>query len=225
MSFPPHIFAGVSSIISLIPTYLEDKGHNETHFSAEFFSPVITSDPNSKDKEYRERVTTLVVAIYLVVLRRTRGNAAIDMESFAEMSQAALASAGLTDERFTTDVETWIKDIFQNGWVQGQEWFLNVPKLNEEEGISGHNSRERNADGEDDDSDDDGDDIVTIKRRRTANRQAARTLAQSDMGGLLPGLGTMMSHKIDWLSEEMREDYMMWKEGVLDRIYAIEQAA
>ena len=221
LTFPPHIFAGLSSILSLIPTFLADKGDKTTHPSAEFFAAVVTDDPESKDKEYRERVTTLVVALYLVVLRRTRSNAApMGMDVFSEMSKAGLAGAGLNDEKFARDVETWLRDIFQNGWVQGQEWFRNVPKLSEDDdglGLADGNGNE--------DEDDDDDEIVPFKKRRAKNRQNARALSQLDMGGLLPGLGTMMSHRIDWLSEEKRADYLTWKKNILERIRAIEQGA
>ena len=183
--------------------------------------PIVTNDPESKDKIYRERVTTLIAALYLVILRRTRSNAApMGMDLFSEMLKAALAGAGLTDEKFARDAETWLRDIFQNGWVQGQEWFRNIPKLSEEDDGLGLTRRD-----EDEDEDDDEDEIVTMKKRRMKNRQTARTLVQLDMGGLLPGLGTMMSHRIDWLSEERRADYLTWKKGVSERIKAIKQGA
>ncbi|KAL1960390.1 hypothetical protein VTO42DRAFT_7689 [Malbranchea cinnamomea] len=220
-SFPPHVFAGLSSILSFIAPLLSDLDSDGQKPSSEFFLPLKTDDPESQDGQYRERITTLIVAIYLVVLRRTHSTVRLDEDMFSSLKQAALSSAGMTNERFSRDVDTWMEIVFQNGWVHDQEWFKNVPKLNAEGNARSLGSKNQ----DDDEEDDDEDDIVTIKKRRMMNRQAARASAQVELGGLLPGLGTMMSDRIDWLSEERRIEYLTWREDILERIKAIEEGA
>lgn len=216
-SFTPHIFAGLSSVLSLIiPTLSGDSDDNEPHPRADFFSPILTNGPESEDNVYRERVITLIVALYFVVLRQSQAGQSVELEleSFVEMSRSALASAGLTEDKFSQDVDTWVANIVQGRWVEEQEWFKNVPRS------SGEGEDRSAAENEQDDEDEE---VMTVKKRKFMNRQAARLSRDLDSGGLLPGLGTMMSDRVDWLSEERRADYLRWKEDVIERVKVIEQ--
>jgi origin recognition complex subunit 6 len=38
------------------------------------------------------------------------------------------------------------------------------------------------------------------------------------------GLGTMMQERVDYLSSRKREEYRIWKDGILEKIKAIEMA-
>ena len=87
------------------------------------------------------------------------------------------------------------------------------------------------AEHEDNDKNDEhdaSDDILppTAKRpAKTPLRRKEKHAKRSDgederpgPAGLLPGLGTMFQPSIDWLSEERREDYAVWKREVMREI-------
>lgn len=231
-TLPPHIFAGVSSIlhfISVVPYSALDKE------ASEFLDP-LRSEAGEDSEDYKDLVYALIVAVYFIVLARRRSpNPAsqratspsatdakkMDKKTFSEMRQTALSSLGLSpaEKRHGEDVDAWIALIMKQGWAKGQEWFENVPTAGEN-------------DGDDDEISDHADDYdedagpVGSKRRRKSNHTLL--LMQSDPssqeGLLLPGLGTMMQDRVDWLSEERREDYLEWKTEILKRIEEMERA-
>ena len=215
-SFPPHIFAGLSSILALVPTLQAGGDDNEPHAHTDFFSPILSNEPESQVKEFRDRVITLIVALYFVVLRRSQASQSgeLELEAFTEMTRVALASAGLTDEKYSGDVDTWVVKIVQDSRVEEHEWFKNVPRSSgdDEDSLNGKN-------GEDDEDEE----VMTFRKRKYMNRHAARLSRDQGQGGLLPGLGTMMSDRLDWLSEERRFDYARWKNDVMQRVHDIEQ--
>ncbi|QSS50776.1 origin recognition complex subunit 6 (ORC6) [Histoplasma capsulatum var. duboisii H88] len=244
---PPHIFAGVSSILSYISETEPQRGKNQT----QFLSPLIAStkptagmhEPGSNDdKIYRDRITTLIVAVYFVVLTRMhRGISQSstsstlppdenwDVDTYMEMAAAALTVVGLEGKTYVNDVDVWLSIIMTQNWTVGTEWFDNIPSPSKGgEGAKGNRSEglaKRAGNGNDDDDDDD-DEIVSPQKRRVIRRQNQRRGENRDakaQGGLQPGLGTMMQDRLNWLSEDMREDYLEWKEGVMKRIHAIEK--
>lgn len=232
-TLPPHIFAGVSSIlhfISITPSSALDKE------ASEFLDP-LRSEGGEDSEDYKDLVYALIVAVYFIVLARRRSpnpasqtatspSAAdankMDKKTFSEMRQTALSSLGLSpaEKRHGEDVDAWIALIMKQGWAKGQEWFENVPMAGE-------------SDGDDDEISDHAEDYdedagpVSSKRRRCKSNHTL-LLMQSDLssqeGRLLPGLGTMMQDRVDWLSEERREDYLEWKAEILKRIEEMERA-
>ncbi|KAG5298632.1 origin recognition complex subunit 6 (ORC6) [Histoplasma ohiense] len=241
---PPHIFAGVSSILSYISETEPQRGKNQT----QFLSPLIAStkttagmhEPGSNDdKIYRDRITTLIVAVYFVVLTRMHRGIAHsstsstlppaenwDVDTYMEMAAAALTVVGLEGKTYVNDVDVWLSIIMKQNWTVGTEWFDNIPSPSKGgEGVKGNRGEElakRAGNG----NDDDDDEIVSPQKRRVIRRQNQRRSENRDakaQGGLQPGLGTMMQDRLNWLSEDMREDYLEWKEGVMKKIRAIEQ--
>ncbi|KKZ67189.1 hypothetical protein EMCG_07134 [[Emmonsia] crescens] len=251
---PPHIFAGVSSILS----YVAEMGGQGDKKQTQFLSPLTlmtttmtkTHGPEPEDnKIYRDRITTLIVAVYFVVLARRRPAIArsstalssssstssacwsaekLDVDTYVEMTTAALASVGLEGKPYVNDVDVWLSIIMTRKWTEGTEWFDNIPGPTKgDEGV-GENLEGELANGYGDgdgDEDDDEDAIIGPKRRRVIRRETRRRSEDGSAKakrGLQPGLGTMMQDRLNWLSEDMREDYLEWKEGVMGRIRAIE---
>jgi origin recognition complex subunit 6 len=215
MSFPPHIYSGLSSILPLIPTLLATaKGNKKAHPYEEFFSPILANDPESKDKTYRGRITTLIVALYFVVLSRADDNKSDrrDADDFVEFSRIALEGEGLEGQEYHDEVNTWLANIVKRGFMEEQEWFKNVPPSTG--GEASQNARNR--------ADEDEEDIMTAKKRRMMNGRSTNASRELEAGGLLPGLGTMMSDRLDWLSDERKADFLDWKAGIMERIRIIE---
>lgn len=207
--------------------------------AAEFIDPLRTSRAENTD-DYKELVMSLIVGVYFVVLARRRtpspttatepGTAAgapstidtpkMDKKTFTEMRQTALSSLGLsaTEKRHGEDVDAWIALIMNHKWAKGQEWFENVPLAGEDDDDGDAGGRALY------DADDDYDeDYATQQRRRQAKLLLLEANAMDKDGLLLPGLGTMMQPRVDYLSEDRREDFREWKADILARIEQMEK--
>lgn len=183
-------------------------------------------DGSEKDDDFKELVYAMVVAVYFLVLARRRNpgpDAETDIEAqkmdkktFIEMRQTALNSLGLkaNDRRHRDDVDQWITLIMEQGWANDQEWFENIPYAGQLYGEDEEGRSYQDLDEED----------ATLRGVRPPKRAAAGSgprVSQSDhapRGGLLPGLGTMMQDRIDWLSDDRQEDYVNWKADIMARI-------
>jgi origin recognition complex subunit 6 len=221
------MFAGVSSILYLI-SQASANGDNELdEETAEFVEPLVLAKDKENDKGYKEVVNALVVAVYFLALARRRSSSSeaegegktkkLDKKTFTEMRQTALVSLGLppTERRHRDDVDQWIAVIMQQGWANGNEWFENIPQAGDLDGDDAYLSDE-DGNGEDDDR---------LKRQKTASSGRSLLANHSSRKGLLPGLGTMMQDRVDWLNDDRKEDYLEWKAAVLARIAQMEMTA
>ncbi|RAL15737.1 uncharacterized protein BO97DRAFT_361820, partial [Aspergillus homomorphus CBS 101889] len=247
-TLPPHIFAGVSSILFFVSEVTatkrgEDSEDDDDDELLEFLEPILTVRGDGEaDEEYRELVHALVVAVYFLVLARRRqpaedegggqagsGSGAaddakvMDKKTFTEMRQTALVSLGLpaTERRHREDVDQWIAVIMEQGWAQGREWFENIPRAGEWDGDAEFMSDAEGEEAGDGDGGGGGGGAQARKRLRIRSELGAGATS----GGLLPGLGTMMQDRVDWLSEDRREDYLLWKADIMARVEQIEKAA
>ncbi|RJE23985.1 hypothetical protein PHISCL_03691 [Aspergillus sclerotialis] len=237
-TLPPHIFAGVSSILYFIGTSFENAAEELDEETLEFLEPVLwTKDPEN-DEDFKEIVYALIVAVYFLVLARRRnpnsldkegeegeegGNSAaqtsesrkMDKKTFSEMRQTALVSLGLSsaERRHRDDVDQWIALIMEEGWANGNEWFENIPQAGDVDGDEAFLS------GQGEEEDDGG-----VSAKRTYKDVSALAKEDDSRGGLLPGLGTMMQDRVDWLSEHRREDYLDWKAEIMERVEMMEKA-
>ncbi|KAL4863981.1 hypothetical protein BDV12DRAFT_176815 [Aspergillus spectabilis] len=221
-TLPPHIFAGVSSILYFIET--QDDLDEE---SAEFLEPVTSAKDKDKDEDFREIINALVVSVYFLVLARRRqpsetstdttqdASRKMDKKTFSEMRQTALVSLGLpsSERRHREDVDQWIALIMEQNWAHGKEWFENIPHHGDLDGDDEFLSDDGRHYG------DDGNGGRSTKRLK--NLSSDRSL-DSSRRGLLPGLGTMMQDRVDWLCAERRDDYIEWKADIMARIEQVE---
>lgn len=242
----------MSSILHFVSSTDDDSNNNELNEEAtEFLEPILTTRDKENDEEFKELVSALIVAVYFLVLARRRnpsrtssGNAGVesssspsgnnnntangdankkmDKKTFAEMRQTALTSLGFSslEKKHREDVDRWIAIIMDQGWAKGKEWFENVPVAGEDD-EAGRNA----AEGDDDEEDVSGG-AVGSKRRKGMMRGRDLLLKEdaSSHDGLLPGLGTMMQDRVDWLSEDRREDYLEWKDDIMKRVERMEKA-
>ncbi|KAJ5760331.1 Origin recognition complex subunit 6 [Penicillium odoratum] len=226
-TLPPHIFAGVSSILYLTSSMSSnEEGIDEE--TLDFLEPIVSITNANNDEDFKELVYAMVVAVYFLVLARRRNPAAsedgevanegqkMDKKTFTEMRQTALTSLGLpNDRRHRDDVDHWIGLIMEQGWANQQEWFENIPLAGELDGEDEEGNSFRNLDEEDA-----AFRGVNLPKRNGETSGAKEGSRSNDAtrGGLLPGLGTMMQDRVDWLSEDRREDFMDWKAEMLGRI-------
>ncbi|EAW06725.1 uncharacterized protein ACLA_084200 [Aspergillus clavatus NRRL 1] len=234
-TLPPHIYAGVSSILYLISSLSVKNDDDLDEEMMEFLEPIISTRNANKDEDFKEVVYALIVAIYFIVLARRRtavddgsgeaGEAGeakkMDKKTFSEMRQTALVSLGLpsTERRHRDDVDQWIALIMEQNWMNGQEWFENIPLAGELDGDEEYLSDSYGERGDED---------AAQGRKRAKTTGAGRGFSLEDSSkrkGLLPGLGTMMQDRVDWLSEDRREDYVEWKADMMAQIGQMEKAA
>ncbi|KNG88912.1 hypothetical protein ANOM_002600 [Aspergillus nomiae NRRL 13137] len=226
-TLPPHIFAGVSSILYFISRASAQDEDDFDEETLEFVEPILIVKDKENDEDYKEVVNALVVAVYFLALARRRSSLSeeegetkkLDKKTFSEMRQTALVSIGLpsTERRHREDVDQWIAVIMQQRWANGKEWFENIPQAGELDGDDAYLSDEDGY-GEDEER------AKGTKRQKTT--KSGRSLAKhSSRKGLLPGLGTMMQDRVDWLSDDRKEDYIEWKATVLARIEQVQKTA
>jgi len=231
-TLPPHIFTGVSSVLHFVRNETSNKFDDE---SKRFLDRLLSITDETSDR-YRELVIPLTVAVYFIALSRRRSPARksstgvessssgyvddgrrLDAKTFSEMRWAALSSAGLppTQKRHRDDVDTWIALIMSQGWTKGREWFENIPtaRVDNTAGDSVCDARPEQAER------------ASSKRRKLRNSQDLLQADESLRGGLLPGLGTMMQERVDWLSPDRQEDYIAWKAEIMKRIENVREAS
>ncbi|KAJ5227500.1 uncharacterized protein N7469_007506 [Penicillium citrinum] len=224
-TLPPHIFAGVSSILFMTSSMsVDEEGVDEEVL--DFLEPIVSIKPAGNDDDFKELVYAMAVAVYFLVLARRRSPAPseemddasadaqkMDKKTFTEMRQTALTSLGLPNDRqHRDDVDQWIAIIMEQGWANGQEWFDNIPYAGELDGEDEEGNSYRNLDEED----------AALRGVKLPKRKDGTATARSNNGnshgGLLPGLGTMMQDRVDWLSEDRQEDFVEWKADIMSRI-------
>ncbi|QKX58122.1 uncharacterized protein TRUGW13939_05243 [Talaromyces rugulosus] len=233
-TLPPHMFTGVSSILHFFSSMTDD-AFGKLDEEASDFLEILRTPGEEKTDDYKEIVMALVVAVYFLVLARRRSPGPVtentnaestptpdesqkmDKKTFSEMRQTALSSLGLspTDKRHGEDVDAWIALIMDQNWAKGQEWFDNIPSV----GQRSDDFLDENGHGLEDD---DPMEASTPKRRRTKLFAQA---GSNKEGALLPGLGTMMQDRVDYLSEDRREDYLEWKADMMKRIASMDKSA
>ena len=229
-TLPPHIFAGVSSVLHFVSKFSETDDGDMDEETLEFLDPIISTRDRDNDEEFKELVNAIIVAIYFLVLARRRNPSSsaannvpaksspepkkLDKKTFSEMRQTALVSLGLpsTERRHRDDVDQWIALIMELGWANGNEWFENIPIAGEVDGEEASLSDDDELYGADEDG-------------KISGRHGADSfLSKNDSrGGLLPGLGTMMQDRVDWLSPDRQDDYVEWKADIMERIRTLER--
>ena len=188
----------------------------------------MTTKNKDKDEDFKELINALIVAVYFLVLARRRQPAddapesetkKMDKKTFSEMRQTALVSLGLpsTERRHREDVDQWIALVMEQGWAQGKEWFENIPLAGELDGDEGDLSDQAGGYAEGENGGPGG--------RAVVAGRGSLVIGKSSRRGLLPGLGTMMQDRVDWLSEDRREDYVEWKAEMMARIEQVERTA
>lgn len=201
----------------------------------EFVEPVLLAKDQDKDEDFKELVDALIVAIYFLVLARRRtpnpsastaenapGEEArkMDKKTFSEMRQTALTSLGLptSERRHRDDVDQWIALIMEQSWANGKEWFENIPQAGELDGDEAYLS---DLGGDEDDGG-----LRDGKRPKMMGKARVSMFSKaSERGGLLPGLGTMMQDRVDYLSDDRREDFVEWKADIMARVEQMERSA
>jgi origin recognition complex subunit 6 len=194
----PHVYTGLCVVLGL--------------------ADLDSKQDDDEDDTYRDDVTGLTLALFIMVLSKMQRGAVSSESYMADCERACTIAKEEGEEEGEGDsnlnptkeaVDEWIKRISSEGWTTGQDWWGSVP-----EGVVdrvGELSAEEREVRHDDDEDDE---LVARKRRKMPLGDGAR----DPEGTLLPGLGTMMQESVDWLGEDRRADYLQWRAGIEMRL-------
>lgn len=164
----------------------------------------------------KDKVPGLVAAVYILVVTRLLGKevsgreyvglrrgilAALmavrgDGEVVAKVEKGEGAWEGW-EEVVGKDVDRWLMELSARGWV-GLDWFGNI------ESGAGVDLPERQGEEMENGEEQEGEDEEEEEQ--------------------MMGLGTMMQDRVDYLSARKREEYQIWREGIMARMEEIEKA-
>lgn len=173
---PPHVFAGVSSILTLPPPVQDGL------------------DDIQLERLQSLSVEALVVAVYILVRTRLLGVQTDPKGYSAQRDDAARVMNGLRNDeepsglRDSASVDTWMREINRGRWTE-MDWFENIG-----EGAGLAVDKVGATTGDSSDKDDvDEEDSFLVGRQRSDRYKAEKPFLQ-------PGLGTMVSlqfHVVD----------------------------
>ena len=95
------------------------------------------------------------------------------------------------EEVTRNDVDGWLGEISEKGW-NTMDWLTNIE---EGSGVSG-----------------------TVEVKEGDEEEERESVERASKRVRRAGLGTMIQPKFDYLSEEKRDDYAVWKEAMLVKI-------
>ena len=211
---PPHVLAGVSSILTL-PAPLQ----SET---------VVRIEPK------RDKVPAMIIAVYILVTTRLSG-IETSADDYSRVRSAAIqtlesieAGKAQREDVNGRDVDEWLREIRDREWTS-LDWFENI---GEGAGLELDGIGVANDASEED---------LGSEQKKMPVEQNLRGMDKSKKTTLQAGLGTMVSivewsvlvvpsllvrqmqDKVDYLSEERRLNYVTWKQDILARIDVLEQ--
>jgi origin recognition complex subunit 6 len=189
----PHVWAGVESVLYL-PCPKDMDG-----------------DENMQEGKMEGKLPALVAAVWFYAVTRMTGKETNKKDLFEwkkgvlrilrglKEDEVMLAKVGDEEESWEswehvsmTNLNNWISEIIEKGWSE-MDWYTNI------EAGSGASGR---VDVEDEDEDEEDEEVMERSSKRV----------------LRAGLGTMMQPKFDYLSDEKRDEYAVWKEAMLAKI-------
>ena len=205
----PHVWAGVESVLFLPCPKEAAEGEEE--------------GADHRDK-MEGKIAALVASICFFVVAALESKKTSKKELFEDKKRMWMILRGLKEDEgvaakigkdgwdewedlenmalklWMAQVDEWIDVVISGGWLE-MEWRINIV---DGSGASGTVAEE----DEDEDGKEDDDEEEELNR---ASKRLRRT-----------GLGTMMQAKFDYLSDEKRQAYAIWKKAVLARLDEID---
>jgi origin recognition complex subunit 6 len=208
----PHIFVGVSSILKL----LREQTSAAALPSLKRVRRSTGSIPTSKVIPFDDNqipVLIIVVAIYaLSVLSPQDFEGGEEYKKKKELAVNTILRVAPEDsttvEETSNDVELFLREA-QNGWLE-MEWYQNLTQQSRadelDEEMNGHNSEDEDERGEDNED--------PVSRQSRTKRKGVNGINDDENLSKRTG-GGMMTPATDWLSEERKKEYRLWKSKFL----------
>ncbi|KAF4549123.1 Origin recognition complex subunit 6-like protein [Elsinoe fawcettii] len=220
-----HVRAGLDHVIALRGFSTEETSEAPTSESKPRRARSKTPATERDDAVTPSRLPALLIILTLVVVGREKGWHFDDQEGYLAKQESGIEAvreieAGWLPEEdaLGADLEAFLKAAGEEGWMDA-DWFLGVTVEGEGEGdemeVDGGNRGQRKRMS----------DKTPLRRKE---KHALRPLEDNGDGeeetaaGLQIGLGTMFQDAVDWLSDDRREEYTEWKEGIMRRLDELE---
>ncbi|KAH7096066.1 origin recognition complex subunit 6-domain-containing protein [Paraphoma chrysanthemicola] len=151
------------------------------------------------------RICGLIAVVFFYVLTKMRDTdvTPAEYDALRETAMKSLlelpVAVDFTRDELFVEVEEMLPMAQSEGWLR-MEWFLNVVP------------------------DGDGDAMEGVEYAETNGRGGKGGNVVRSGGSEYIGLGTMMQDATDYLGERQREEYQMWKQGIMARVEEIEAA-
>ena len=205
----PHVYTGTCVVLKLDGLWPPD-----------------ADNPALTDEALREKVTGLLIALYIMTLTKMQTAEKLATSVYMFVCEKAVELSGYTLER--KGVEEWVRRINRQGYGRKQEWFISVPEnvfeFDPDAGTVAAVEGDEDEDVPSADDEDEEDQILSSRRRRkiTSSGQAVEE-EDNPEGVLLPGLHTMMQNAFDYLSEERTREFETWKKQFLQRLNKLDK--
>ncbi|KAI9821914.1 MAG: hypothetical protein M1827_002496 [Pycnora praestabilis] len=166
----PHVFAGVSSILTLP-------------------RPLLANDHTSPEEGKKDKILALIIAVYFFVTTRLSGQETSSNDYVTKKKAALEAVAELGEGRndweevTPIDVDAWMAEIGKNRWVT-LDWFENITQG------AGLDTPRSEAESIDTDGD------VEVEDARIPSRVQLSATSASKKNTLQSGLGTMVKSSL-----------------------------
>lgn len=243
----PHVLVGATAVVREIASRSAKRSRNEASGSKRRRRATQQSAKSSQSEVGEEETPVgiatekwpaLLVALHCLTAARMKGTQIEDermqalrtrgvgaVQSFCSDQRRTLPeelSAGI--ESINRDIDFYTLEAEDYGWLE-MEWYHNIPSNPEPE--SEPVIEESEQDEEQGPVTPRKRPYKTPLRRKEKHGGKAAIGSEDDVGaaGLLPGLGTMFQPAVDWLSDERRREYAVWKKGIIKEISEIEAQA
>ncbi|KAK4976457.1 hypothetical protein LTR66_002284 [Elasticomyces elasticus] len=225
----PHVYAGARSVLQLRRSgrELSPKRTQARAAKKRKGEPDVGTAPSAAGAIAEHRIPALLIVLYMYTAARLRDEEISGPNYILWRAQAVEAvrqlaiGADLSDEELIADIEAFLREATSTGWLE-MEWYRNIPMdSTREDGVV-----EQATDVYEEDEERDGQNDVPTRVPKTPLKTRMRDVDGSagsvGPAGLQAGLGTMFQDKVDWLGEERRRRYAVWRKDIMRKIREIE---
>lgn len=200
----PNVYTGIESVLPLLTRMTAANPETPSKRSSRTVNTSTTQQTTVTNTQILAVIATLFLYIHTkmkdvdVTPEQYKEWRETTVGALIELPQAKETSC----EELSTEIEEMLPLAQNEGWLR-MEWFLNVQPsawaegnddVQRTGGIGGRAAKKRNAGG----------------------------LGLRSRGSDYIGLGTMMQDAVDFLGERRKEEYVIWKEGIMSRIEEVE---
>jgi len=214
-SAAPHIYVGVSSIVQHLQAQTSSTAilAQKRARRSSSDTPTITKVPSFEEKQIPALIA--VVALFTFASLSPTAPSADEYRAQKELAVTTLLRVAPkeppTRDEMSEDVELFLREA-QNGWLD-MEWYRNLKERERADELDADNGDGADEGGREED------DEVLVRLKARKDRKAVSGFDN----GHVPRRGGMMTAATDWLSEERRADYRLWKAKIIREIERIEK--
>ncbi|KXT10149.1 hypothetical protein AC579_9744 [Pseudocercospora musae] len=220
----PHILVGVRAVKAEIESRAApepesgSKRRRKTPQSAKAAAPTET--------KIEIKWPALILALHTITCARMRGLPISDSSVHAmkrEGMEGVVEGYVGGKRQLEGDIGFYILEAEDSGWLE-MEWYTNVPESIEDWQDEAELDEEEDGEEEETPRKSKRPSKTPLRRKEKHGGKGAMDIdgGRFNAAGLQNGLGTMFQPAVDWLSEERREEYRVWKRGILKGIEEIE---